>query len=99
MPWNPGLASRGIAARHAVESAICLAGANACPPEDVGGSSGYAEFLEVLADPTHEEQAHMLSWAGGAFDLAEINTSLVFGVNYLDRSCCLTKIGYLPASA
>ena len=60
---------------------VCLAGANACPPEDVGGYPGYAEFLEVLADPTHEEHAHMLSWAGGAFDptafdIAEINTSL-----------------------
>ena len=60
---------------------VCLAGANACPPEDVGGSSGYAEFLEVLADPTHEEHASMLAWAGGAFDptafdIAEINTVL-----------------------
>ncbi len=60
---------------------VCLAGANACPPEDVGGYPGYAEFLEILADPTHEEHAHMLSWAGGAFDptafdLAEINRNL-----------------------
>lgn len=60
---------------------VCLAGANACPPEDVGGYPGYAEFLEALADPTHEEHAHMLSWAGGAFDpaafdLADINTNL-----------------------
>lgn len=55
---------------------ICLAGANACPPEDVGGYPGYAEFLAVLADPIHEEHAHMLSWAGGAFDLAEVNRNL-----------------------
>jgi hypothetical protein len=59
----------------------CLAGANACPPEDVGGYPGYAEFLEVVADPTHEEHAHMLSWAGGtfeptAFDLAKVNRNL-----------------------
>jgi hypothetical protein len=60
---------------------VCLAGANACPPEDVGGYPGYAEFLEVLADPTHEEHTSMLIWAGGAFDpkafdLAEINRRL-----------------------
>ena len=60
---------------------VCFAGANACPPEDVGGSTGYADFLEVLADPHHEEHTHMLSWAGGAFDpaafnLTEINMSL-----------------------
>jgi hypothetical protein len=34
-----------------------------------------------LPAPTHEEQAHMLSWAGGAFDpkafdLVEINQNL-----------------------
>ena len=70
-----------IAPKSGMPPIVCLAGANACPPEDVGGCSGYAEFLEVLADPAHEEHAHMLSWAGGAFnptafDLAEINTNL-----------------------
>jgi len=46
----------------------CLAGANACPPEDVGGSYGYVDFLKILADPGHEEYADTLAWAGGAFD-------------------------------
>jgi Plasmid pRiA4b ORF-3-like protein len=60
---------------------VCRAGANACPPEDVGGYPGYAEFLAVLADRIHEEHVQMLSWAGGAFDptafdLAEINRRL-----------------------
>jgi hypothetical protein len=67
--------------KSGVPPIVCLAGANACPPEDVGGYPGYAEFLAVLADPTHEEHAHLLSWAGGAFDpaafdLAEINRRL-----------------------
>ena len=39
-----------------------------CPPEDVGGPPGYAEFLAAIADPTHEEHDHMLTWCGGAFD-------------------------------
>ena len=29
---------------------------------------GHAEFLAAIADPTHEEHQHMLSWCGGAFD-------------------------------
>jgi hypothetical protein len=36
--------------------------------EDVGGPWGYAEFLAAIADPTHEEHQHMLTWCGGAFD-------------------------------
>lgn len=47
---------------------VCLAGAEACPPEDCGGTSGFAELLEVLADPDHEEHEHMLTWVGGGFD-------------------------------
>lgn len=46
----------------------CLAGARACPPEDVGGTWGYEHFLEVLQDPRHEEHEDMLRWAGGKFD-------------------------------
>jgi hypothetical protein len=34
----------------------------------VGGPWGYAEFLAAIADPTHEEHQHMLTWCGGAFD-------------------------------
>lgn len=45
-----------------------LAGARACPPEDVGGPSGYADFLEAIGDPKHDEHDHMLGWVGGAFD-------------------------------
>ena len=48
----------------------CLDGANACPPEDVGGPPGYAEFLEAIRDPSHEENGAMLQWCGGAFDPA-----------------------------
>ena len=35
---------------------LCLAGENACPPEDVGGPPGYAEFLRALSDAKHERQ-------------------------------------------
>ena len=34
-----------------------------CPPEDVGGPWGYAEFLEALEDPEHERHADLaLDW-------------------------------------
>ncbi len=39
-----------------------------CPPEDVGGSWGYAEFLDAIADPAHENHAEMKNWIGETFD-------------------------------
>jgi hypothetical protein len=47
---------------------LCLEGARACPPEDVGGTWGYRGFLEALADPGHEEHEEYLRWVGGRFD-------------------------------
>ena len=50
----------------------CMAGAGACPPEDVGGTHGYTEFLRVIRDVRHPERKAMLEWAsgwaGGSFD-------------------------------
>jgi hypothetical protein len=46
----------------------CMAGAGACPPEDVGGTHGYKEFLQVIRDVRHPEREAMLQWAGGSFD-------------------------------
>ncbi len=46
----------------------CVAGAGACPPEDVGGTYGYAEFLKVIHDARHPEHDAMLQWVGGSFD-------------------------------
>lgn len=59
----------------------CLAGRRACPPEDVGGVWGYANFLEALRDSSHEEHEASLVWVGGefnpaAFDLAGVNRAL-----------------------
>jgi hypothetical protein len=47
---------------------LCVAGARACPPEDVGGIGGYLDFLEAIANPDHEEHDSLLVWVGGAFD-------------------------------
>lgn len=51
-----------------LQTAMCLTGANACPPEDIGGAPGYEEFLEVIRDPQHPEHLAMLQRCGGAFD-------------------------------
>lgn len=49
----------------------CIGGARACPPEDCGGTGGYANFLTAIGDPNHEEYDEYLDWIGGEFDPEE----------------------------
>lgn len=58
---------------------LVLAGANACPPEDVGGSTGYADFLRAMANPADPEHSRMMLWAGGPFDPAAFDLSRANG--------------------
>jgi hypothetical protein len=46
----------------------CVSGAGACPPEDVGGTDGYARFLNATCDPAHPEHDELLHRVGGSFD-------------------------------
>lgn len=55
----------------------CVAGEGRCPPEDCGGVHGYAEVLQVIANPDHEGHASMLEWAGGHFDPHAFDPSAV----------------------
>jgi hypothetical protein len=50
---------------------VCLAGERRCPPEDVGGPSGYEEFLKVIFEPGHMEFKQFRGWAGGQFHAEE----------------------------
>ena len=47
---------------------LCVEGERACPPEDVGGASGYRQFLKAIANPRHREHDENLIWVGGSFD-------------------------------
>ncbi|XP_029167323.1 uncharacterized protein LOC114937831 [Nylanderia fulva] len=44
------------------EYPVCTAGRNACPPEDCGSVSGYANLLEAIKDPNHREHKEMKEW-------------------------------------
>lgn len=55
----------------------CIDGENACPPEDVGGAHGYAQFLAALADPHHEEHEQHLTWIGGRFDPSRFDLTAI----------------------
>ena len=51
--------------RPGVKYPVCVDGKRACPPEDVGGVWGYADFLEAIRNPDHEQHEDMLEWVGG----------------------------------
>src|SRR5262245_42809083 len=42
----------------------CIAGENACPPEDVGGVWGYVNFLQAINNPEHNQREEFLEWVG-----------------------------------
>ena len=50
-----------------------LAGARRCPPENVGGTHGFMEFLEAVLDASHEEHDRMTERYGGPFDPEDID--------------------------
>lgn len=53
---------------------LCVEGERNCPPENIGGVWGYAEFLESIADPKHEQHDDFVEWAG-EFDPEEFDAS------------------------
>ena len=57
-----------LVSQKVVQAVSCLEGERACPPEDVGGKTSYAEFLEVIGNPDDEQHTHFMEWSGGNFN-------------------------------
>ena len=60
---------------------ICLEGAGNCPPEDIGGTHGFEQFLEIMKDVSHPERDSYIEWYGSVYNpnklsLMEINKEL-----------------------
>ena len=76
--WRHSVLLEQIAlAEPGVRYPRCIAGARCCPPEDVGGETGYEDFLAAIRDPKHEEHDSYLEWCGGSFDPAEFDLACV----------------------
>ena len=87
-----------------------VAGEGACPPEDVGGPYGYAEFREAMADLDHPEHGQMRTWTGSwkdSFDLdatdllvkqsaGEVPASVRLVLELIRDGVTLTPGGRLP---
>ena len=66
--WRHLLILRRIPRQIGIDYPRCVAGSRSGPPEDVGGCSGYAGFLEAWGDPEHEEHKENRRWVGRKFD-------------------------------
>ena len=79
-----------LSAEKGTRYPLCLEGARACPPEDVGGVFGYQEYLEAMADPDHEQHEEFMEWSGPfdaeAFDAQAATTRMRRGLpNWRDQ--------------
>jgi hypothetical protein len=75
--WLHDVAREGTRDGKFDDPPLVIAGENACPPEDVGGVGGYADFLEALADQNHPEHESYLEWCGGGFDPHHLDVSAI----------------------
>ncbi len=74
----------------------CIKGRRNVPPEDCGGIMGYQHFLEVLANPQHEDYQDIVEWVGKDwdseyYDQDKINEEL--NVFFQDKKIKLKRAG------
>jgi Plasmid pRiA4b ORF-3-like protein len=55
----------------------CLAGANSCPPEDVGGMPGFEDFKKAMTEPGTDAYRECLQWYGAEFQATTFCPNLV----------------------
>ncbi len=63
--WEHQIEFEGEQEKQVGKYPRCLEGERACPPEDIGGTPGYENFLSILRDKKHEDHEEMLEWVGG----------------------------------
>ncbi len=79
--WHTITIEKTLQPTTGVEYPVCTTGKRACPPEDIGGVWGYADFVEAMADPKHDQHEDLSNWHGKefdaeAFDLDRVNKLL-----------------------
>jgi hypothetical protein len=72
---------------------VCLEGARACPPEDVGGVWGYQDFLAAITDPDYAEREELLAWAGGELTVRSSGTAGLSNTAFACACSCATLSG------
>lgn len=67
--WQHSLTLETIISEdETLSNPVCIGGARNNPPEDCGGPWGYAQLLEIVKDPTHQEYEFYTEWLPESFD-------------------------------
>lgn len=79
--WRHLLRLERVQRQEGAKYPRCIAATRSGPPEDVGGTSGYTDFLEAWLDPSHDEHKAMHRWVGRKFhpelcNLDDINKAI-----------------------
>ena len=90
--WHTITVEKRLPPDPAAPSVELLAGEFACPPEDCGGPHGYADMLDIAADPRHPEHGEIVEWLGD-FDPEEFDLSA-----HARRVAALVKTKRKPAA-
>lgn len=75
-----------------------LDGARRAPPEDVGGTMGFEEFLEAVTKPRHRDRKRMLDWYGGPFNPDELDRETIeAGMTKLARRRAIGQAAFVKS--
>ena len=84
--WKHRIVLEASDADPAIRRPQCIAGRRACPPEEIGGLTGYEDALAILAQPGHPDCAETRvrlaresmhgTWDAEYFDPAEADAAL-----------------------
>lgn len=89
--WRHDITVEGIMPENTWTSVpACLDGQRACPPEDCGGVSGYANLVEALGHRRHPDHRQLREWVGPRYDpevfsLQAVNAALSVLAGYVLR--------------
>lgn len=82
-------------ANPSIEYPRFIDGERRAPPEDVGGTSGFEEFLNVMAKPRNAQHREFVRWYGGRFDPKNLSVDIIQDrVAKIARRRMLGKAGF-----
>ncbi|WP_272870967.1 plasmid pRiA4b ORF-3 family protein [Agrobacterium tumefaciens] len=76
--WRHSITVEAVTdADPAVEYPRFVDGDRRAPPEDVGGLSGFEEFLEAMTKPRHKQHRQVVEWYGRPFEPEDISVATI----------------------